>query len=90
MTDIRDFYFLPLLLAAKRARVFAVSALFAPCGVLGAPNDGPGVGDPNGLPIIPLEPAAKLNPPVGVGVGVAGVPTGSEMMRKNKQSEKNM
>lgn len=71
------FYFLPLLLAAKRARVFAVSALFAPCGVLGAPNAGPDAGDPNGLPTIPPE--AKLKPPLGV--GVAGVATGPERKR---------
>ena len=71
---------MPLLLAAKRARVLAVSALFAPGGgVLGAPKAGPGVGDPNGLPTIPLEPEAKLKPPVGV--GAAGVATGPEGMR---------
>ena len=74
------FYFLPLLLAAERARVLAVSVLFAPGGgVLGAPNAGPDAGDPNGLPTIPMEPEAKLKPPVGV--GVAGVATGPERMR---------
>ena len=75
MTVVSEYYFLPLLLAAKRARSFAVDRVFAPCGVPGVPNAGAGEGDANGLPPTPLDPAAKLNPPVGAGdVGAATVP----------------
>lgn len=57
---------MPLLLAATRARDLAVSIVFGPCGVLGAPNAGAGEDDANGLPAIPLEPGTKLNPAEGV------------------------
>lgn len=51
-----------------RARDLAVSVLPVPCGVLGTPNVGAAAGDANGLPVIPPDPAAKLKPPLGVGV----------------------
>lgn len=64
-------YFFPLLLAVKRGLDLAVSVLPAPCGVLGAPNAGAGVGDANGLPAMP--PGAKLKPPLGAGVAGAAM-----------------
>ena len=66
-------YFLPLRLAAKRARDLAVSVLPVPCGVLGTPNVGAAAGDANGLPGMPPDPAAKLIPPLGVGVAGAAL-----------------
>lgn len=54
-----------------RARDLAVMLLPAPCGVLGTPNVGAAAGDANGLPCMPLDPAAKLKPPLGVGVAGA-------------------
>lgn len=71
-------HFLPLRLAVKRARVFAVSVLLAPCG--GAPNDGAGVGDANAVPMVPLDPGLKLKPPLGV--DGAGMATGAENYEK--------
>lgn len=64
-------HFFPLRLAAMRARDFAVSALPAPCGVLGTPNVGAAAGDANGLPGMPPGPGAKLKPPLGAGVAGA-------------------
>ena len=66
-------YFFPLRLAAMRARDFAVSALPAPCGVLGTPNVGAAAGDANGLPGMPPGPGVKLKPPLGAGVAGAAV-----------------
>ena len=71
-------HFLPLRLAVKRARVFAVSVLLAPCG--GAPNDGAGVEDANAVPMVPLDPGLKLKPPLGV--DGAGMATGAENYEK--------
>ena len=77
---VSDSHFLPLRLAAKRARGFAVSALLAPCGALGAPNAGGGVDNANGLPAMPFDPEAKLKPPLGA--GGAGVARGPEIRRR--------
>lgn len=71
---------MPLRLAAERARVFAVSALLAPCVVLGAPNDGAGVEDANAVPMVPLDPGLKLNPPLSM--DGAGMATGAENYEK--------
>ena len=79
-TQISNLHFLPLLLAATRARVLVVLILFGPCGVLGAPNGGAGEDDANGLPAIPLEPGAKLNPVEGV----LGTVRGPETEKGNK------
>lgn len=49
-----------------RALDLAVRLLPAPCGVLGAPNAGAGVGAAKRLPDAP--PGAKLKPPLGAGV----------------------
>ena len=70
---------MPLLLAAKRALVLAVSALLPSCGVLGEPNAGAaGIDDVNGLcPDMPPA-GAKLNPPLGA--GAAGVARGPEII----------
>lgn len=73
-------HFLPLRLAVKRARVFAVSVLLAPCGVLGAPNDGAGVEDANAVPMVPVDPGLKLKPPLGM--DGAGMATGAEITKK--------
>lgn len=73
-------HFLPLRLAAKRARVFAESALLAPCVVLGAPNDGAGVEDANAVPMVPLDPGLKLKPPLGM--DGAGMAAGAENYEK--------
>ena len=51
-----------------RARDLVVSVLPAPCGVVGA-----AAGDANGLPDMPLDPGAKLKPPLGVGAAGAAV-----------------
>ena len=59
-------YFFPLLRAAVRTLDLAVRLLPAPCGVLGAPNVGAGVGAAKRLPDAP--PGAKLKPPLGAGV----------------------
>lgn len=59
-------YFFPLLRAAVRTLDLAVRLLPAPCGVLGAPNAGAGVGAAKRLPDAP--PGAKLKPPLGAGV----------------------
>ena len=72
-TVILPSHFLPLRRAAIRARDLAVMLTPAPCGVLGTPNAGAAAGDANGLPGMPLDPAAKLKPPLGAGVAGAAV-----------------